>query len=160
MHALWLVAQSLWAPHGPRLVDSVGLFVVSFKTESVNGRICRRKKFQPWIQALNTQVGWFYFIMAWKGRKIEIISFFKINHSICLHLKWYLTSLLPLPHPLCLYEGASPLPSTVPASPYAGASNLPRTKGLPFHYCPAKPFSATYVSGAMDPSRYTPWLMV
>ena len=29
MHVLWLVVQSLWAPLGPRLVDSVGFLVVS-----------------------------------------------------------------------------------------------------------------------------------
>ena len=29
MHVLWLVVQSLWAPEGPRLVDSVGFLVVS-----------------------------------------------------------------------------------------------------------------------------------
>ena len=43
---------------------------------------------------------------------------------------------------------------TTPASPYAGASNLPRTKGLPSHCCQARP------SFALDPSRYTPCLVV
>ena len=97
-----------------------------------------------------------------------------INHSICLHLKWYLTSQLPLHQPP-IQHLSSPLPfacvralshpptlscPTTPTSPYARESNVPRTKGLPSHCCQARPFSATNVSEAMDPSRYTPWLVV
>jgi hypothetical protein len=100
---------------------------------------------------------------------------FSINYSICLHLKRYLTSQLPLhkppnPHPP---SPPSPLPpwgcsSTHPPSctpplhqsSYARASNLHRIKGLPCHCCQARPSSATYVSGVMDPSLCTPWLVV
>ena len=68
-------------------------------------------------------------------------------------------------YPLPLW-GCSPTHSitysnlTSPASPYSGASNLHRTKGLPFHWLQTRPSSATYVPGAMDPSLYTPWLVV
>jgi hypothetical protein len=43
--------------------------------------------------------------------------------------------------------------------PYSGASNLHRTKGLPSHWCQIGPSSLTYVSGAMDPSVCTLWLV-
>jgi hypothetical protein len=78
----------------------------------------------------------------------------------------HICHLLP---PLCLYEGAPPPThppthplsySSVPASPYTEASNLQRTKGLPSHCCQARPSSATYTSGAMDRSLYTPQLVV
>ena len=49
---------------------------------------------------------------------------------------------------------------TTLASPYPGASRSHRTKSLPSHWCQIRPSSATYVSGAMDPSMYTLWLMV
>jgi hypothetical protein len=104
---------------------------------------------------------------------MSLLFYFFINHPICLHLKWYPTSWLPpppTPHPTIVlpftWMGVLPHPSTLshptaPASPHTGTSHLPRTnKGLPSHCCQAKPSSATYVSEAMDPSRYTPWLMV
>ena len=47
---------------------------------------------------------------------------------------------------------------THPASPYVGASHLHRTKGFPFHWCQTRSSSPTHLSGAMDPSLYTPWL--
>jgi hypothetical protein len=69
-----------------------------------------------------------------------------------------------LPPLFCLYGVLSHLSTlsstTAPGPPYAGASNLPRTKGLPSHCCQARPSFATYVSGGMDPSRYTPWMVV
>ena len=54
-----------------------------------------------------------------------------------------------LPHPFTLSH-----PSAL-ASPYPGASNLPRIKGLPSDCFQAMPSSATYVSGAIDPPKYT-----
>jgi hypothetical protein len=67
------------------------------------------------------------------------------------------TSVLPLPF---AYMRVLPNPPTLsrptaPAWPYSGASNLPGTKHLPSCCYQARPSSATYVSGAMDPSRYT-----
>ena len=66
--------------------------------------------------------------------------------------------------PFCLYEGAFPSTYTLlsyrPETPYSGASNLLRTKGLPSRCCQARPSSATYLSGVMDPSMYIPWLAV
>jgi hypothetical protein len=72
----------------------------------------------------------------------------------------------PIPHPpsLSLFPlwGCSPYPHSPPAlaSPFTGASNLPGTKDLPSRCCEVRASSAMYVSGAMDPSRYTPWLVV
>jgi hypothetical protein len=64
----------------------------------------------------------------------------------------------------CLYESVPlpthTLPPHTPSSPYARASNLPGTKGLSSHCCQARPSPATYVSEAIDPSRYTPCLVV
>jgi hypothetical protein len=98
-----------------------------------------------------------------------------INHSIHLHLKWYPTSRLPIhqpPHPtytlfplpfasmrVLLHPATLSCP-TAPAFPYTGASNLHRTKSLPSHCCQARSSSDTYVSGAIAPSWYTPWLVV
>jgi hypothetical protein len=59
-----------------------------------------------------------------------------------------------LPHPPTL---SSP---TAPSSPYSVESNVPGNKGLPSHCCPARPSSATYVSGDKDAFRSTPWLVV
>ena len=65
-----------------------------------------------------------------------------------------------LPTPLCLYEGAPPPTHTL--QPHLSGilvcwgSNLPGTKGFPSHCCQARASSATYMFGAMDPSRYTP----
>jgi hypothetical protein len=116
-------------------------------------------------------------------------SFIIINYSIRLYLKGYphfmvspfnnapshdiplpdypsATSLIshlpPLPF-ACMrvlpYTPTLSLPVTT-ASPYSRASNLPGAKGLPSCCCRASPSSATYVSGAEDPFRYTPWLVV
>jgi hypothetical protein len=77
------------------------------------------------------------------------ISLSSINHSICLHLKCYPTSLLsihqsPIPHlpfPLpfaCMRVLPHPPTISCPtalASPYSGASNLPEAKGLLSHCC-------------------------
>jgi hypothetical protein len=46
------------------------------------------------------------------------------------------------------------------AFPYTGTSNLHSTKGLPSHWCPTRPSSATYVTGAMGPSMCIIWLVV
>ena len=46
------------------------------------------------------------------------------------------------------------------ASTYTGASNLHRMKGLPSHWFQIRPFSATNVSGVIDPSMYTVWIVV
>jgi hypothetical protein len=35
-----------------------------------------------------------------------------------------------------------------------------RTKDLPSHCCWTRPSSATYVSGAIDPSMYIAWLVI
>ena len=73
----------------------------------------------------------------------------------------FLVSLPPgntLSHPpsSCFYESTPPpthpFPPHLSCISYAGASSLHRTKGLPFHWCQIRPSSATYVSGAMDPS--------
>ena len=66
------------------------------------------------------------------------------------------------PPPLFLYEGAPPTPfnPSILPYPYTGISNLPDTKGLPSHCCQARPSFATYAYGAIDSSRYTPWLGV
>jgi hypothetical protein len=106
--------------------------------------------------------------------KISNFFFFFINNSIHLHLKWYSTSCLPLhnplshicPHlpPLCLFEGA-PIP-THPFPPHCSSivlcwgTNFHSNKGLLSHWCQTKPSSGTYVSGVMDPSLFTPWLVV
>jgi hypothetical protein len=90
-----------------------------------------------------------------------------IHHSMIFH---FLVTPPPTTHPtsalpttLCLYESV-PLPTlsspTTPASPCTGASNLSETKDLLSHCCQARPSSATYVYGVIDPSRYTPWLVV
>lgn len=66
--------------------------------------------------------------------------------------------------PFCLYESAPPPTNTLlphcSILSYAGASSLPWTKGLPSRCCQASPSSATYVSGNINPSRYTPLLVV
>ena len=61
-------------------------------------------------------------------------------------------SMMVLPHPTNL---SCPTP---PASPLHWGITLP--KGYISHCCQARPFSATYVSGVMDSSLYTPWLAV
>jgi hypothetical protein len=40
---------------------------------------------------------------------------------------------------------------------YSGATSLHGTKGLSSHWCPTKPFSATYVAVAIGPSMCTHW---
>jgi hypothetical protein len=75
---------------------------------------------------------------------------------------------LPMPSPSsCFYEGAPPpthLPthSRLPALPFSstGASSLHRTKGLFSHWCLTRPFSDTYVAGAMGPFMCTLWLVL
>jgi hypothetical protein len=119
---------------------------------------------------------------------IYFLFLFFINHPIHLHLKWYPTSWLPPPptppsHDISLpgYTVTNPssyicslpfacmrvLPHppqlshpTTSASPYSRASNLPGFKGLPSRCCWISPSSVTYISGAMDLSRCTPWLVV
>jgi hypothetical protein len=90
-------------------------------------------------------------------------------------LKWYPPSWLPLHKPPTQHPHSSPLPfatmsvlpnpptlscPTNPTSTYTGASKLYKTKGLPTHWCQIRQSSAAQVSGAMDPSLYTPWLVV
>ena len=103
------------------------------------------------------------------------------NHSISLYHEWYPTSWLSCPPtPITWYTNSQlpihqlsfhihppppfacmrelPYPSTqschtTPAYPYAEASSPSGTKDLPFHCGQARPSSATYESGAMDPSR-------
>lgn len=105
---------------------------------------------------------------------VFILFLILINNSFCLHLKWYPTPRLP-PPPTFYFTSALPFPfacmrvfpypptfssPTAPASPYAGASKLPWIKGLPSHCGQSRSSSATYLSGAMDSSRYSPWLVV
>lgn len=73
-----------------------------------------------------------------------------------------LTHICPPPFILPIWKCFSTCPhSSAPFlhKPYSGASNLPRTKRQPSHCSQPRPFSATYVSGAMDLSLYTPWLV-
>jgi hypothetical protein len=56
------------------------------------------------------------------------------------------------PHP--------PTLSPCPGIPYIGLSSIHRTKDLSSHWCPTRPFSATYAAGAMSPSMRTLWLVV
>jgi hypothetical protein len=95
-----------------------------------------------------------------------IISFVYISNDISLPSY---PSVMPpsysaLSSSFCLYESVPlpthTLPPHTPSSPYARASNLPGTKGLSSHCCQARPSPATYVSEAIDPSRYTPCLVV
>ena len=81
----------------------------------------------------------------------------------------YPTIALPIPHlpsilPFVCMRVLPQPPTlsclTAVASPYAGASNFSGTKSLFSHGCQVRPSSATYVSEAMDPSRYIPWLVV
>ena len=62
-------------------------------------------------------------------------------------------SMTVLPHPLTLS-----CPTTLVSS-YAGASNLHRSNSVSFHWYQTLKSSATHVSGAMDSSLYTPWLV-
>jgi hypothetical protein len=67
--------------------------------------------------------------------------------------------------PLCLYEAAlppthTPLPHRSSNPSTLGHQTSPGTKGLTSHCCQARPSSATYLSGATDPSRYALWLVV
>lgn len=69
-----------------------------------------------------------------------------------------LTHICPPPFILPIWKCFSTCPhSSAPFlhKPYSGASNLPRTKRQPSHCSQPRPFSATYVSGAIDLSRYT-----
>ena len=71
----------------------------------------------------------------------------------------------PRPSPTLSFKRVVPHPPTLShpttiAFPYAGASNLHRTKALPSHCCQTRLSSATYVSGVMNPSLYTSWLVV
>jgi hypothetical protein len=81
----------------------------------------------------------------------------------------YTSTKLPIPHlPSLLhfvYMRVLPQPPTLshpntPAAPYAGTLSLHKTKAFSSHWCQTRPCSATYVSGAMEPSLYTPWLVV
>jgi hypothetical protein len=93
------------------------------------------------------------------------ISLFELIIPFIYIIKWYSLSLLSLHNPYIPYVvSLSPLPLwgcspstysslTTLAAPYAGVSNLNQTKGFSFHWCQT-------VSGAMDPSLYTPWLVV
>jgi hypothetical protein len=85
------------------------------------------------------------------------VSFFIINHFICLHFKWYPLpgfppknppSHAPFPLPLCgCFSPTHPI--TALAVPSADASNLHRTKGLPSNWCQMRPSFATYEAGTM-----------
>jgi hypothetical protein len=101
----------------------------------------------------------------------EVNSFFKSFYLFTFQMiSPFLATPSQLPHliPPPPFPFASmrvllhPLPNshlTALAFSYAGASKLNRTMGLPTHWCQTRPSSATYVSGAMYPSRYTLWLM-
>jgi hypothetical protein len=83
-----------------------------------------------------------------------MISPFTVLHNSSISSSLPFASMRVFLHPLthsCL--------STL-TSPYAGASNLHRNKGLSSHWCHIRSSSATYVSGAMDSSIYTGWLVV
>jgi hypothetical protein len=72
-----------------------------------------------------------------------------------------LPSRSPLSHPFfpCLYEGThSYLPGL--AFLYTGALNTLRPKVPLLPRCPTRPSSATYVTGALNPSMCTLWLVV
>jgi hypothetical protein len=73
----------------------------------------------------------------------------------------YISNIIPFPclpprnllsYP-CFYEGVPtpPTHSYLPALsfPYNGALIIHRNKGLSSHWCPTRPFSATYAAGAM-----------
>jgi hypothetical protein len=81
---------------------------------------------------------------------VSIILFVYISNGIPLHQSPI--PHLPFPFPFACMRVFPHLPTlscpTTLASPYAGALNLPGTKGLPFHCCQERSFSATYVSGA------------
>jgi hypothetical protein len=112
----------------------------------------------------------YFFILYWLLFKIYfhllIITFVYISNDIPLPGFPYTNP--PIPHPpsppLCHYEGAPLL--THPLLPHCSSIPLcwgikPQwTKSLPSHCCQASLSSATYVSEAMDPSRYTLWLVV
>jgi hypothetical protein len=71
----------------------------------------------------------------------------------------------PLSPPLLLWGCSPTYPPThscfaALAFPYTGALSLARTKGLSSHWCPIRPSSATYATGAMSPSLCTLWLVV
>jgi hypothetical protein len=91
----------------------------------------------------------------------------------------YMTYDIPLPSypstnpPSHICPSPSPLPEwgcspTHPNSPAPPLQHLPTLghqtslgpRGLLSRCCQARPSSATFVYGAMDPSRYTPWLVV
>jgi hypothetical protein len=75
-------------------------------------------------------------------------------------------SATPLSHPPspCFYEGVPPptypLRPPCPGIPLHWGMGLYRTKGLSSYLCPTEPSTATYATGAMDPSMCTLWLVV
>jgi hypothetical protein len=146
---------------------------IDFEQDSLKTKIPTKMEFVGWVCRINM-------IMMVVVGKVTLktscffFHFFFIKHSIRLHLKWYPSSRLPL-HKLHPTSSRSflhfasmrvlPYPPTLSCStpltsPYTGASILHMTKSLLSHCCQIRPSSATYVSGTMDPSLYTPWLVV
>jgi hypothetical protein len=95
------------------------------------------------------------------------------RYFLYLHFKCYPLSrfhppwkptITPPPSPLLW--GCSPTYPPTPTYPPWNSStlrhpaSLQRTKGLSCHWCLTRPSSATCAAGALDPSMYTPWLVV
>jgi hypothetical protein len=94
-------------------------------------------------------------------------DFFLLLFSLFLylHFKCYpLSSFFPLKTPFLITPSLAHQPTLscfpVLEFPYTEASSFHRTKGLSPHWCPTRPFSATYAAGALGPSMCTLWLVV
>jgi hypothetical protein len=95
-------------------------------------------------------------------------AFFSLGYGLYLHFRCYPLSPFPPPRsPLSLpffNKGVPHPPSQYCLQAlkflYTESANLHRTWGLCSYWCPKRPSSATYVTGAMGHSMCTPWLVV
>jgi hypothetical protein len=78
----------------------------------------------------------------------------------------YISNVIPFPRfpsptsPSFPCSPTHPLLLSGPGFPHTGAYSLHRTKGLSSHWCPTRPFSAAYATGAMSPNMCALWLVV
>jgi hypothetical protein len=94
-----------------------------------------------------------------------LLNFFYLYFKRCPYFQGYPSPRKPpIPSrlPLLLW-GCSPTHPLLPHHPQIPlhwVSSLHRTKDFSSHWCPTRPFSATYMARAMGTSMCTPWLMV